>query len=144
MQFLFSVCNFCFLCFCIVPLFAVYSGLCLLFSLYVLYISEKKREENTLFIAMDDHQASSCAQIFVFCFQHIPVLFLFQFHIVLFFSFSYSTCFCFSLLCWSLFFSFRLPKRSLCPFILSDWSLGVFWAWPILFFVFFVFLLFFL
>ena len=28
MQFLFSVCNFCFLYFCIVQLFAVYSGPC--------------------------------------------------------------------------------------------------------------------
>src|ERR1044072_4184657 len=97
MQFLFSVCNFCFLCFCIVPLFAVYSGLCLLFSLYVLYISEKKQEESTLFIAMDDHQASSCAQIFVFCFQHIPVFFFYSSRCSCLIFFPCSTCFCFFL-----------------------------------------------
>src|ERR1044072_9322720 len=54
---------------------------------------------------------------------------LFRFHMFLFFPFLF----------WSLTLFFLFARKVPLPFYLSDWSLGVFWAWPILFFFLFCF-----
>src|ERR1044072_409867 len=90
MQSLFSVCNFCFLYFCIAQLFAVYSGPCV-----SVFFSERKAP---LFIAMDDHQVSFMCSDFRFSASNIFLFFSFcssRCSCLVFFP--CSTCFCFFL-----------------------------------------------
>src|ERR1044072_1408753 len=110
MQSLFSVCNFCFLYFCIVQLFAVYSGPCV-----SVFFSERKAP---LFIAMDDHPVSFMCSDFRFSASNIFLFFSFcssRCSCLVFFP--CSTCFCFFLFLVPGFVFFCLPEWSLCPFL---------------------------